>query len=480
VGSDNKEMLRSLPAVDELLRQEAISEAVETYPRTLVVRAVRNVLDWNRQAILNGEAAFDSQGFEQTNLVKEILAEIQHLASFTLRRVINGTGIIVHTNLGRSLLCQEALNRLQLIGSGYSNLEYDLEAGRRGSRYVHAEAILCEITGAEGALVVNNNAGAVVLVLNTLAQGKEVVVSRGQLVEIGGSFRIPDIMSRSGARLREVGCTNRTHLSDYEGAIGPETALLLDVHASNYQIVGFTAEVGLEELVELGRKQEVPVMQDLGSGCFVDVTPFGLQGEPLVQDTVRSGVDVITFSGDKLLGGTQAGIILGRSAFIAELRRNPLTRALRVDKLTLAALEATLRLYRDEDTAIQAIPTLKMIATDQKTLLDRAQVLVKALRANTPESIEVTIMDGSSMVGGGALPTQTLPTKLVAISSKEGSAARLEAHFRGYVVPIIGRVEQEHFLLDTRTLQPGDEEVIVEAVGQLDISLRSSGPTIGF
>lgn len=461
-------MLRSLPAVDELLRQESISEAVETYPRTLVVRAVRNVLDRNRQAILNGKVALDSQGFEQANLVKEILAEIQHLASFTLRRVINATGVIVHTNLGRSLLCQDALDRLQLIGSGYSNLEYDLTAGRRGSRYVHAEDILCEITGAEGALVVNNNAGAVLLALNTLAQGKEVVVSRGQLVEIGGSFRIPDIMSRSGARLREVGCTNRTHLYDYEGAIGPETALLLDVHASNYQIVGFTAEVGLEELVELGRKHEVPVMQDLGSGCFVDVTPFGLQGEPLVQDTVRSGADVITFSGDKLLGGTQAGIILGRREVIAELRRNPLTRALRVDKLTLAALEATLRLYRDENTAIQAIPTLTMIATDQKTLEDRAQGLVKALRANIPESIEVEIMDGSSMVGGGALPTQTLPTKLVAISSKEASAARLEAHFREYVPPIIGRVEQELFLLDTRTLQPGDEEVIVAAAEQLE------------
>ncbi len=466
--SDSKEMLRSLPAVDELLRQESISEAVETYPRTLVVRAVRNVLDRNRQAILNGKVALDSQGFEQANLVKEILAEIQHLASFTLRRVINATGVIVHTNLGRSLLCQDALDRLQLIGSGYSNLEYDLTAGRRGSRYVHAEDILCEITGAEGALVVNNNAGAVLLALNTLAQGKEVVVSRGQLVEIGGSFRIPDIMSRSGARLREVGCTNRTHLYDYEGAIGPETALLLDVHASNYQIVGFTAEVGLEELVELGRKHEVPVMQDLGSGCFVDVTPFGLQGEPLVQDTVRSGADVITFSGDKLLGGTQAGIILGRREVIAELRRNPLTRALRVDKLTLAALEATLRLYRDENTAIQAIPTLRMIATDQKTLEDRAQGLVKALRASIPESIEVEIMDGSSMVGGGALPTQTLPTKLVAISSKEASAARLEAHFREYVPPIIGRVEQELFLLDTRTLQPGDEEVIVAAAEQLE------------
>jgi L-seryl-tRNA(Ser) seleniumtransferase len=360
------------------------------------------------------------------------------------------------------------LDRLQLIGSGYSNLEYDLEAGKRGSRYVHAEAILCEITGAEAALVVNNNAGAVVLVLNTLAQGKEVVVSRGQLVEIGGSFRIPDIMSRSGARLREVGCTNRTHLSDYEGAIGPETALLLDVHASNYQIVGFTAEVGLEELVELGGKHEVPVMEDLGSGCFVDVTPFGLQGEPLVQDTVRSGADVITFSGDKLLGGTQAGIILGKREFIAKLRRNPLTRALRVDKLTLAALEATLRLYRDEDTAIQAIPTLNMIATDIKTLEDRARGLVEALRANIPESIVVTTMDGSSMVGGGALPTQTLPTKLVAISSKEASAARLEAYFRGCVPPIIGRVEQELFLLDVRTLQPGDEEAIVAAAAKLE------------
>jgi L-seryl-tRNA(Ser) seleniumtransferase len=469
VGSGSKEMLRSLPAVDELLRQEAITEAVQTYPRTLVVRAIRNVLDRMRQALLNGKIAIDSQGFEQANLVGEIVAEIQDLASFTLRRVINGTGIIVHTNLGRSLLCQDALDRLQLIGSGYSTLEYDLEAGSRGSRYVHAEAILCELTGAEGALVVNNNAGAVVLVLNTLAQGKEVVVSRGQLVEIGGAFRIPDIMSRSGARLREVGCTNRTHLSDYEGAIGPETGLLLDVHASNYQIVGFTAEVGLEKLVELGRKHEIPVMQDLGSGCFVDVTPFGLQGEPLVQDTVRSGADVITFSGDKLLGGTQAGIILGRKEFIAELRRNPLTRAFRVDKLTLAALEATLRLYRDEDTAIQAIPTLRMIATDQKTLVDRAQGLLQTLRANIPESIEVEIMDGSSMVGGGALPTQTLPTKLVAISSKEASAARLEAHFRGYLPPIIGRVEQELFLLDVRTLQPDDEEAIVAAAAKLDL-----------
>ncbi len=463
VSSGSKEMLRYLPAVDELLRQKAISDAVETYPRTLVLRAIRNVLDRNRQAILKGDVALEPEEFDQANLVNEIFEELEHLASFTLRRVVNGTGIIIHTNLGRSLLCQDALDRLQLIGSGYSNLEYDLAAGKRGSRYVHAEAILCEITGAEGALVVNNNAGAVVLVLNTLAQGREVVVSRGQLVEIGGSFRIPDIMARSGALLREVGCTNRTHPDDYEGAIGPETALLLDVHASNYQIIGFTAEVGLGQLVELGRRHAVPVMQDLGSGCFVDLTRFGLQGEPLVQDSVRSGADVITFSGDKLLGGTQAGIILGRKELIARLKKNPLTRALRVDKLTLAALEATLRLYRDEDTAIQAIPTLRMIATDLKTLEDRARGLVEALRANMAESIGVEIMDGYSMVGGGALPVQNLPTKLVAMSSKEMSAARLEVRFRGYMTPIIGRVEQELFLLDVRTLQPGDEEIITAA-----------------
>lgn len=469
VSSDSKEILRSLPAVDELLRHEAISEAAEAYPRTLVVRAVRNVLERTRQAILKAEATFDSPQFGRASLVDEILDELERLASFTLRRVVNGTGIIVHTNLGRSLLCQDALDRLQLIGSGYSNLEYDLAAGKRGSRYVHAEAILCELTGAEGALVVNNNAGAVLLALNTLAQGKEVVVSRGQLVEIGGSFRIPDIMARSGARLREVGCTNRTHLYDYKAAIGPETALLLNVHASNYQIIGFTAEVGLDELVKLGRKHGVAVMQDLGSGCFVDVSRFGLQGEPLVQDTVRSGVDLTTFSGDKLLGGTQAGIILGSKSLIAELRRNPLTRALRVDKLTLAALEATLRLYRDENTAIQAIPTLRMIATDLKTLEDRARGLVESLSAKIPEYIEVEIEDGSSMVGGGALPVQSLPSKLVAVSSAKLSAARLEAYFRAYKPPIIGRVEQELFLLDVRTLQPGDEEIIVAAASQLAI-----------
>ena len=465
-SSHLQDLLRRLPAVDELLRQPVIAEAVGTFPRSLVVRAVRNVLDRIRRAILSDQSSGVSR-LDEAALIQEILAEAERLAAYTLQRVVNGTGIIVHTNLGRSLLCQEALERLQLIGSGYSNLEYDLEAGSRGSRYVHAEAILREITGAEGALVVNNNAGAVLLVLNTLAQGREVVVSRGELVEIGGSFRIPDVMTRSGARLREVGCTNRTHLEDYRAAIGPETALLLKVHASNYQISGFTAEVDLATLVALGRAHNLPVMDDLGSGCFVDLSRFGLRGEPLVQDSVRSGADVITFSGDKLLGGPQAGIILGRKEIVERIRKSPLTRALRVDKFTLAALEATLRLYRDEETAVRAIPTLRMIAIEVEILATRAQSLADRIRMAVGSGAEVAVVDGASQVGGGALPVQTLPSKLVALTSRRLSAARLEANFRGNQPPIIGRVEQERFLLDVRTLQLGDDEVIVAAAARL-------------
>jgi L-seryl-tRNA(Ser) seleniumtransferase len=465
--SHRQDLLRRLPAVDELLRHPLIAEATGTFARPLVVRAVRNVLDRIRRAILTDQASGPSAVPEGAALVQEILAEAERLAAHTLQQVVNGTGIIVHTNLGRSLLCQEALERLQLIGSGYSNLEYNLEIGSRGSRYVHAEELLREISGAEGALVVNNNAGAVLLVLNTLAQAREVVVSRGELVEIGGSFRIPDVMTRSGARLREVGCTNRTHLEDYRAAIGPETALLLKVHASNYQITGFTAEVDLATLVALGRAHNLPVMEDLGSGCFVDLSRFGLRGEPVVQDLVRSGADVITFSGDKLLGGPQAGIILGRKEIMERLRKSPLTRALRVDKFTLAALEATLRLYWDDEAALRAIPTLRMIALDVETLATRAESLADHIRAAVGSAVEVAVVDGASQVGGGALPAQNLPSKLVALTSPRLSAARLETVFRGGQPPIIGRVEQERFLLDVRTLQPGDDELIVAAAARL-------------
>jgi L-seryl-tRNA(Ser) seleniumtransferase len=462
-----QDLLSRLPAVDELLRHPQIAEALGKFPRILVVRGVRNVLDRIRQSIM-GDQATGLRGLpDQAVLVQEIIAEIIELAAHTLQRVVNGTGIIVHTNLGRSLLCPEALERLQVMASGYSNLEYDLEAGSRGSRYVHAEAILREITGAEGALVVNNNAGAVLLALNTLAEGREVVVSRGELVEIGGSFRIPDVMARSGARLREVGCTNRTHLEDYRAAVGGDTALLLKVHASNYRIVGFTAEVDLTSLVALGRGHNLPVMEDLGSGCFVDLSRFGLRGEPVVQDSVRSGADVITFSGDKLLGGPQAGIILARNEIIERLRRNPLTRALRVDKLTLAALEATLRLYRDEEEAVRVIPTLRMIALDPETLAAQAQSLADRIRAAAGVGLEVAVMAGASQVGGGALPVQNLPTTLVALTSRDMSAAKLETHFRGHRPSIIGRVEQERFLLDVRTIQPGEDEMIVAAAARI-------------
>ena len=462
-----QDLLSRLPAVDEVLRHPLIVETSGKFPRTVVVRAIRNVLDRIRQAILNDKAAGLRGLPDQAVLVQAILAEIEGLAAYTLQRVINGTGIIVHTNLGRSPLCPEAVERLHLMASGYSNLEYDLETGSRGSRYVHAEAILCEITGAEGALVVNNNAGAVLLVLNTLAQGKEVVVSRGELVEIGGSFRIPDVMARSGARLREVGCTNRSHLEDYQAAVGPDTALLLKVHASNYRIIGFTAEVDLASLAALGRAHNLPVMEDLGSGCFVDLSRFGLRGEPVVQDSVRAGADVITFSGDKLLGGPQAGIVLAREEIIERLRKNPLTRALRVDKLTLAALEATLRLYRDEAEAVRLIPTLRMIALDLETLGAQAQSLADRIRAAAGGRLEAAVVDGASHVGGGALPMQNLPTSLVALTSRDTSAAKIEALFRGNQPPIIGRVEQERFLLDVRTLQPGDDENIVAAAARM-------------
>ena len=324
-----------------------------------------------------------------------------------------------------------------------------------GSRYVHAEAILRELTGAQAALVVNNNAGAVFLVLNTLARGREVVVSRGQLVEIGGSFRIPDVMNSSGAILREVGTTNRTHLKDYVSAITDQTALLMKVHTSNYRIVGFTKEVSLNELATLGRERELPVVEDLGSGCFINLTPFGLYGEITVQETVRAGADLVTFSGDKLLGGPQAGIIVGRKDLIERCRKNPITRALRVDKMTLAALEATLRLYRDQRQALEKIPTLAMIALSPEELNGRAEQLASAIQgADRKAALRVEFRRGFSQVGGGCLPAQDSPTFVVAVQSRDLSPNQIEEFFRKNDPPIIGRIESDHLIMDLRTLIP--------------------------
>lgn len=463
-----QQMLREIPAVDELLQSEGLQSALRQHPRKLVVDSIRQVLAEHRQHILTQTENLPPPDWHPASLIERILDRVETLGRHTLRPVVNATGIVVHTNLGRSLLPAEALERLQLMARGYNNLEYNLDTGKRGSRYVHAEAILCEITGAEAALVVNNNAGAVLLVLNTLAQGHEVIVSRGQLVEIGGSFRIPDVMAGSGAILREVGCTNRTHLRDYETAINDATALLMKVHSSNYRILGYTAEVSLDELVTLGKRRALPVVEDLGSGSFVDLGRFGLHREPTAQEAIQTGADLVTFSGDKLLGGPQAGIILGRKDLVTRCKKNPLTRALRVDKLILAALEATLRLYRDETAAFARIPTLRMIAIPLVDLQERAEQLASQIRAvDLQGHLQVEVQPGSSQVGGGSLPAQDLPTWTVAVHASRFSTPQIEHRLRMARTPIIGRIESDRYLLDVRTLQEDDPALVVEGFAEL-------------
>ena len=462
--SPAQEILRQLPAVDFLLQQEAMQEALASQPRKLVLESIRQILADKRHLILTNPQTAGDVSLRTKDLVKEILERLKEISDYALRKVVNATGIVIHTNLGRSLLPEKAVERLQSITRTYNNLEYDLDLGRRGSRYVHAEAILCEITGAEAALVVNNNAGAVFLALNTLAKDREVIVSRGQLVEIGGSFRIPDVMRSSGAILREIGCTNRTHSRDYESAIGDQTALLLKVHCSNYRIIGFTAEVSLADLVDLGRKRGLPVMEDLGSGCFLDLTQFGLEGEPTVQDAVKAGADVVTFSGDKLLGGPQAGVIIGRKEIIEQCKKNPLTRALRVDKMTLAALEATLRLYRDERQALQEIPSLQMISIAPEILKERADHLAALLRqTDQANRLRIEVQQNVSQVGGGSLPGQYLATFVVAVTASGISTQNIETTLRKNTPPIIGRIESDQYLMDVRTIRSEEFSIIKEA-----------------
>ncbi len=425
-------------------------------PAAQVKSAVREVLAAKREAILAGEPV------SLADLGREPLLPLfaERLAARLrprLRTVINATGVVVHTNLGRSPLPRSAMEGLLQVGTRYSNLEFDLETGKRGSRYSLVEGLLCELTGAEAALVVNNNAAAVLLVLETLAKGREVIVSRGQLVEIGGSFRIPEVMAKSGARLVEVGATNRTHLRDYENAITEETALLLKVHTSNYRIIGFTSEVPLAELVELGARRGLPVMEDLGSGSLVDLSRFGLQKEPTVGEALRAGVDVVTFSGDKLLGGPQAGLILGRRAIIDQIKKNPLNRALRIDKLTLAGLEAVLRLYFDEEEALRTIPTLAMLSAPLPAIERRARRLLRKIGKPLAGRCLASVQATHSLVGGGALPEQALPSSAVALIPRDRSVNQLETELRRGALPVIGRIEGERLLLDLRTV--ADDEL---------------------
>ncbi len=450
-----QEELRRLPSVDRLLQEDAVAALVERWGHDLVVEAAREALDVARQAIREGGPCPPPDALSQ-DTGERLAARLRP----TLRPAINATGVIVHTNLGRAPLSAEARAAMDAVALGYSNLEYDLEAGQRGSRYVHAEELLCRLTGAEAALVVNNNAAAVLLILMTFAQGKEVILSRGQLVEIGGGFRIPDVMRQSGATLVEVGTTNRTYARDYEAAISEDTAALMRVHRSNFRLLGFVHEPSLAEMVALGEERDLYLFDDLGSGTLLDTAPYGLAHEPTIQESVAAGASLVSCSGDKLLGGPQAGLILGRAELIARLKRFPLTRALRVDKTTLAGLQATLRHYLLGE-ATEKVPVWRMISQDEALLARRAQAWVRKLKGL---GVTAEVMPGRSTVGGGSLPGETLSTHLVALPvvSPDAVAARLRAG----EPPVITRIEDDRLVLDPRTVLAEQEEGLWQLVAE--------------
>ncbi|UZP69101.1 L-seryl-tRNA(Sec) selenium transferase [Desulfovibrio mangrovi] len=469
------QLYRALPSVDRALDALANlplnpsadkgGESLALVPRAILRDHVNGFLDVCREEIRGGVYESPEQ-LSLEALLPRMAAYVRAKSRPHFRRVLNGTGVVVHTNLGRSLLADTAVEAVCEACAHYSNLEFDLETGERGSRYSHVERILCQVTGAEAGLVVNNNAAAVMLVLDTLCKGREVIVSRGQLVEIGGSFRIPEVMEKSGARLREVGATNRTHLRDYENAITEETAALLRVHTSNYRIVGFHKEVTLEEMVALGKQRGLPVLEDLGSGSFHDFTGMGMGDEPTVQQVVAAGPDVVTFSGDKVLGGPQAGIIVGRKACIDRIKKNPMNRALRIDKMTLAALEATLRLYADPEKARREIPTLAMITAKADELKARARKLAAKVRRELGDLCAVALQEGASRVGGGSFPERDLPTTLVRIAPAKGTATGLKQRLLDTNPPLVGRLEGDAFCLDPRTLTDAEFALVCDALRQ--------------
>lgn len=455
-------LYRLLPSVDQCLKQVEQDEALVQLPRPFLRDLVNGFLDVVREEI-RADAVSEAD-LARERLFARLLAHVRVGARPRLRRVINATGVVVHTNLGRSILSDEAARAVDQACRHYSNLEFDLSTGERGSRYALVEDILKRLTGAESALVVNNNAAAVLLTLDTLAKGGEVVVSRGQLVEIGGSFRIPDVMSRSGARLCEVGATNRTHLRDYENAIGEDTRAIMRVHTSNYRIVGFTREVFAAELKPLCEAHDLPLIEDLGSGVFYSFSGTGLMHEPTVASIVSEGADIVTFSGDKVLGGPQAGVIVGAAKYVDRLKRNPMTRALRVDKMTLAALEATLRLYLDPELARERIPTLNMITASESALRSRARRLAERLSRELGDRAEVSMRRDVSRVGGGAFPEQDLPTTLVRVSPRDISARVLRQRLLAADPPLVGRLEDDGFCLDPRTLESTEYSITARAL----------------
>jgi len=464
---ENKTRLKMLPGVDHILDLIRASVPMGNVPKTVTVKSIRRTIETLRSEIIENKIDILEDDLKESNIIERVIKDIEAEMTPNLLRVINGTGVVIHTNLGRSILPKEALENIAEISGNYSNLEFDLSSGGRGLRYSCVEELLCDMTGAESAMVVNNNAAAVLLCLETLAKGRQVVVSRGELVEIGGSFRIPDVMAKSGGILKEVGTTNRTHARDYEEALNEDVALLLKVHTSNYRVLGFTSEVSLKELAAIGEAAHIAVMEDLGSGALIDFSEYGLPKEPTVQESIAAGVDLVTFSGDKLIGGPQAGIIVGKKKILDKIKKNPLTRALRIDKLTLGALESTLRLYRDPKNAARAIPTLDMLTLSMDRIEKKASGMLTVFQEIDDPRLELVVLDGFSRPGGGSLPLLTLPSKCVGIKISGVSPNQIEKQMRSFATPVIGRIENEMFILDVRTIRDDEPIFIKKALSDI-------------
>jgi L-seryl-tRNA(Ser) seleniumtransferase len=460
--------LRLIPSVDTLLNTEKCGRLIERYGREAVLAACRSVLEALREEIQREAPPPREEGdFTPDKVAAAVGFHLERKFRPSLRRAINASGILMHSGLGRAVLSEEAGQALAEVSGGYSTLALDIETGRRGNRDSHIVPLLCELTGAEAATIVNNNAAATVLVLNTIAKDKEVIVSRGQLVEIGGSFRLPDVMATSGAILREIGTTNKTHLRDYEEAINERTGAILRVHHSNYRVVGFAEEPEIEPLAELAKKRGIPIIDDLGSGALVDLKAYGLETEPLVRRSIRAGVACACFSGDKLIGGPQSGIIVGRAEWIQRIKRNPLSRAFRCGKLTFAAMEATLKLFLTPEKLEERHPLYRMLALTTEALEKRARRAAGRLRKSLPEGVEVRVMDGKSQVGSGSVPVEEIPTKLLALRSAAAPPDDLAKRLRQQTPAVFTRIHDDAVLFDFRTIRPDEDDLVAEAVLRL-------------
>ena len=456
-------LLQKLPSVDAVLKDAGLADAIEKLPKKVAANIVREAIEEKRRLILEqGQSQADKKTVRQ-QIIENVRTKIEKISRPHYRRAINATGIILHTGLGRAVLPNRALERINNALSGYSLLQVDIETGKRSRRDWRIEWLIKQLTGAEAATVVNNNAAATAIVLNTIAKGKEVIVSRGQLVEIGGSFRLPDVMAFSGTKLVEVGTTNRTHAYDYTNAITENTAAIMRIHPSNYKIEGFTLEVPLEEIVEIAHSKGLIMIDDVGSGAMIDFSRFGFAPEPTIMESIQKGADIVTCSGDKLLGASQAGIIAGKTNLIEKIRKNQFMRIVRPGKLTLAALEATLEMFLDEQQALTEIPTLEMFLRDKGRIAEQAQRMVKSIKSSAKHA-EVMTIDGFSQMGSGSLPAQDLPTCLIAIKPANMGAETFATRLRGWAMPIFARIEKEMVLIDPRTLRPDDEKEVVEAI----------------